>query len=176
MAQKGYNGVTTREIAAAAGLNEVTLFRLFGSKQKLLEAAFDRFHYMEDMKELFREKLVWELQPDLTLISRTYHAIMNRNRNLFKIALKEADSLPGFKERANRNPQQLKMLLTEYFTAMARKGKLIDTNPELQAMNFMWINYGAFVSSLYADESFPAVPSEDVIEECVRLFARALTP
>jgi AcrR family transcriptional regulator len=34
----GYVGATTREIAAEAGINEVTLFRRFGSKANLLEA------------------------------------------------------------------------------------------------------------------------------------------
>lgn len=62
IAEKGYNGVTTLEIATAAGLSEKTLFRHFGTKQKLLEAAFDRYHYAEEMKKLFAEKLVWDLE------------------------------------------------------------------------------------------------------------------
>lgn len=176
MAEKGYNGVTTKEIAAAAGLNEVTLFRHFGSKQNLLEAAFNRFHYSEEMKMLFSEKLVWDLQADLLLISRSYHATMNRNRKMFQIALKEGSGLSGFRERANRHPQQLKELLMDYFTTMSEKGKAIRTNQELQALSFMWMNYGAFISNLNADESFPAVSLEAFIEESVRLFARALTP
>ncbi len=35
----GYDGATTREIAAAAGINEVTLFRRYGSKAGLVERA-----------------------------------------------------------------------------------------------------------------------------------------
>jgi len=35
----GYDGATTREIAVAAGINEVTLFRRYGSKAKLIERA-----------------------------------------------------------------------------------------------------------------------------------------
>ena len=35
----GSRGATTRRIAAEAGVNEVTLFRLFGSKAALLSAA-----------------------------------------------------------------------------------------------------------------------------------------
>jgi len=34
----GFRGATTRLIAAEAGVNEVTLFRTFGSKGALLEA------------------------------------------------------------------------------------------------------------------------------------------
>jgi AcrR family transcriptional regulator len=38
-AQYGFRGATTRRIAAIAGVNEVTLFRNFGSKQTLLSEA-----------------------------------------------------------------------------------------------------------------------------------------
>jgi AcrR family transcriptional regulator len=36
---KGYEGATTKEIAKKAGVNEVTLFRKFGSKEKLVKYA-----------------------------------------------------------------------------------------------------------------------------------------
>src|SRR5687768_5839983 len=38
-AEHGTRGATTRRIAHAAGVNEVTLFRHFGSKESLLRAA-----------------------------------------------------------------------------------------------------------------------------------------
>jgi AcrR family transcriptional regulator len=41
-ADKGLHGATTREIAEAAQVNEVTLFRHFGSKEKLIAALFTR--------------------------------------------------------------------------------------------------------------------------------------
>ena len=35
MADKGYDGTSTKEIAQVAGVNEVTVFRHFGTKGKL---------------------------------------------------------------------------------------------------------------------------------------------
>ena len=96
VAEKGYHGVSTKEIAAAAGVNEVTLFRHFGSKQNLLESAFHYFHYAEEMKKLFSEKLVGELYDDLLLISRTYHSIMYRNRKCFRSRSRKAAFSPSF--------------------------------------------------------------------------------
>ncbi|WP_248924778.1 TetR/AcrR family transcriptional regulator [Paenibacillus hamazuiensis] len=177
VAEKGYHGVSTKEIAAAAGVNEVTLFRQFGSKQKLLETAFHHFHYSEVMTKLFQEELVGELYPDLLLISRSYQKTMNRNRKIIQIALKESHIFAEFQEKANKHPQKLKELLTGYFNAMQAKGKMISTNSELQALTFMWMNYGAFISNLNADDSvFPSAEMEAFIEESARTLTRALTP
>ena len=38
-AQHGFRGSTTRRIADAAGVNEITLFRQFGSKEALIREA-----------------------------------------------------------------------------------------------------------------------------------------
>ncbi|WP_199613791.1 TetR/AcrR family transcriptional regulator [Paenibacillus alkalitolerans] len=177
MSEKGYDGTTTKEIAAAAGVNEVTLFRHFGTKQKLLETAFHRYHYAEEMTKLFQESLKWELHTDLLLISRTYHKIMNRNRKLLYIAQKGSSSLPQeIYQEAGRHPRHLRNLLTNYLTAMMEKNKVMTANPEMTAMSFMWMNYGAFYSGLNAKGASPDQPLDDFIEESVRLFARALTP
>ena len=177
MAQKGYHATTTKEIAAAAGVNEVTLFRHFGSKQKLLEAAFDRYHYGDEMTKLFRDKLVWDMKTDLLLISRTYHTIMARNRKMIMIGIKEGGSIPGVDERAGRHPRILKRLLTDYFTEMQKRGSIRgDVNPQLQALSFMWMNYGAFVTGMSAGGAPPGVPMDEFIEESVATFVRALTP
>ncbi|MEW9674514.1 TetR/AcrR family transcriptional regulator, partial [Ammoniphilus sp. 3BR4] len=176
IAEKGYNGVSTKEIAEDAGLSEKTLFRRFGSKQNLLETAFDRFHYTEEMKKLFSERIVWDLHTDLLLISRTYHEIMNRNRKMIIISIKEEGNLPGFRERTQQHPRQLMEFLTNYFTVMYEKGKLIRTNPELQALSFMMMNFGAFMNNLDDEANFPTVSLESFIEESVQIFTRALTP
>jgi len=176
IAEKGYNGVSTQEIAAAAGLSEKTLFRRFGSKRNLLETAFDRFHYGEEMTKLFNEKLTWDLQSDLLLMSRTYHEIMNRNRKMIMISIKEEGNLPGFREITQKHPRQLLDILTSYFTAMYAKGKLIRTDPKIQAMTFMMMNFGAFLNNLDDNHNFLSVSLEAFITESVQTFARALTP
>ncbi|WP_078435401.1 TetR/AcrR family transcriptional regulator [Metabacillus halosaccharovorans] len=176
IAVKGYNGVTTQEIARTAGLSEKTLFRHFGSKRNLLEMAFDRFHYAEEMTKLFQDQLVWDLQTDLLLISQTYHEIMNRNRKLIMISIKEENNLPGFQERAKKSPQKLLRFLTNYFKSMYEKEKLIKIDPETQALSFMMMNFGAFMNNLESDMNFQNVSMEKFITESVQLFTRALTP
>lgn len=42
LAERGYKGATTREIAARAGVSEVTLFRHYASKEELMREAIGR--------------------------------------------------------------------------------------------------------------------------------------
>lgn len=177
MAEKGYNGVTTEEIAKAAGLSEKTLFRHFGSKQNLLISAFDRYHYGEEMKSLFADEFIGELQHDLLLFSQAYHRIMNRNRKLIQIAMKEDGNMPELRERAHKHPQQLKQLLTDYFNEMIKHGKAAAVNPETTAVSFMLLNFGMFQH--HVDEKrtrFSGVTIGDLIQDSVNLFVRALSP
>ncbi len=177
MAEKGYKGVSTKEIAAAACVSEMTLFRHFGSKQNLLEEAVDRFYYSGEMEKLFKDKLVWDLRADLELISRTYHEIMNRNRKLIQIIQKDGVDLPGFKERVHKHPLLLQKRLTEYFTAMQSKGMLIkETDLEAQAVAFMWLNYGAFMSKLPTNSLTTSPTVQQIINTNIELLARGLTP
>ena len=128
------------------------------------------------MSRIFSERLVGELHADLLLISRNYHEIMNRNRKMILIGLKEAENLPGFLENTSEHPRQLMAFLTEYFKRMSAEGKLIETNAELQAFSFISMNYGIFLSDLVEGTRFPGLSLDAVIEEGVRTFVRALAP
>ena len=46
-AERGVEVTTTRQVAEVAGVNEVTIFRVFGDKEGLLRAAMERFDAQE---------------------------------------------------------------------------------------------------------------------------------
>lgn len=54
-AERGYVGACTREIAREAGVAEVTLFRHFTSKDKLLEEVMTHFTFVSVMPQLLKE-------------------------------------------------------------------------------------------------------------------------
>ena len=55
ISEKGYLGSTTREIAQEAGVTELTLFRHFGTKEKLFEALLRNHTFLPRLKELLPE-------------------------------------------------------------------------------------------------------------------------
>ena len=58
-AEHGWRGTTTRRIAEGAGVNEVTLFRLFRSKEALLDEAL--------------REVAHEVHPDRVLVTAFGH-------------------------------------------------------------------------------------------------------
>ncbi|TCZ81273.1 TetR/AcrR family transcriptional regulator [Paenibacillus albiflavus] len=175
MAEKGYKGVSTKEIALAAGVSEMTLFRNFGSKFNLLEKAVDRYHYSIEMTQIFNEKVTWDLRKDLLTISQMYHEIMDSNRKLFLIVLRD-DDLIEIREKAQKHPRKLLELLTKYFIDMQSKNRMIQTDAEAEAITFMWMNYGVFMTQLFGATTITKVTLPAFIEFSNELFVRGLTP
>ncbi|MEK3990257.1 TetR/AcrR family transcriptional regulator [Robertmurraya sp. FSL R5-0851] len=176
MAKKGYKGATTKQIAEKAGVSEMTLFRNFGSKKKILEAAVDRYYYSIQMKEIFEQRIVWEIEKDLQMVAETYHKLMKKNKNVIKIALQEGGSVSGLHEQVNKHPRQLKELLVKYFQEMNSKGLVVETNYELHAMNFLYMCYGHFISrSFMQGENITQISEDEIVQGGVRNFAQNLS-
>lgn len=97
--EEGFRGATTRRIAARAGVNEVTLFRHFASKEELIGAALEWSHG-EAIARLGAAALPMiprdvdgELRPYLRWVLRAF-ATSNRG---VRTAMAEWEHLPSFR-------------------------------------------------------------------------------
>jgi len=177
MANSGYKSVTIKEIAKHASVSEMTVFRHFGTKKKIMEYAIDHFYYTAPMKKIFNENIEWDLEKDLLLVSKSYHELMSRNVKVISIAFKEGNTIPGLLDQINKHPRQLKEFLVDYFSKMQELGKIIPSDPETYAMIFLYLSYGEFVSrSFVAGHMITSIPQEEIIKTSVRLFVKSLTP
>ena len=80
---RGIDATTTREIAAAAEVNEVTLFRHFGTKDGLVRAAVEHSVPAETLPRLDDLQLTGNLQADLVTITRTVLEIHREREEFF---------------------------------------------------------------------------------------------
>ncbi|MED1268832.1 helix-turn-helix domain containing protein [Bacillus mycoides] len=174
--EKGYKAATTKEIAMRAGVNEVTIFRNFKSKKGVIEAAVAEFSYVPHLKQFLQTEIVWELETDLKNLARHYHKFLNEAKDIISIGIREAGEFPELDEEIAKIPQGLKTELMIYFTKMQEQGKIIDTNIEAQVMNFIWINFGYFLSKLRFANRLTEIDNENFIENNIILYARALRP
>ena len=116
MAEQGYAGATTRQISAAAGINEVTLFRRFGNKKNLLLAA------VEQEAENFNVagiEYTGDLEADLLRVVSFYHNLVKSRGNVLAMLITEAA----------RQPEMLEIMQTP-FTIMGKISQLIERYQE----------------------------------------------
>src|ERR1700728_480295 len=90
----GLRGATTREIARNAGVNEVTLFRHFKSKEQLLRAVLERGLASEaaimDQHSSWKENL----RESMEKYAHHYYSHMEKKKGIARAFLAEAQVLP----------------------------------------------------------------------------------
>src|SRR6266496_3317456 len=74
-ARKGFDGATTKEIAAAAGVNEAIIFRHFPSKQALYAAVLDYKHESGEFAETVAH---WQTLMDANDDAGLFRAIIQK--------------------------------------------------------------------------------------------------
>lgn len=176
MSKKGFKAVTIKEIAKKASISEMTVFRHFGTKKNILEEAIDHFYYTVPMKKLFENKITWDIEKDLTLITHVYHQTMKKNKKVIQVALKEGEVVPDLFEQINKHPRQLKEFLIEYFIKMQGMKKIkLDIDPETFAMLYLYMNYGEFVShSFVSGHMITSISETDFINSTIDFFVNYL--
>ena len=87
-ARKGLKGATTREIAVEAGLSEMTLFRRFGTKEKLLRAVVERFFARRIEPPPVHEP-PGDLRAALLHYAKLQHRLMDESLPIIRVLLGE---------------------------------------------------------------------------------------
>ena len=82
--ERGIDSTTTREIAALADVNEVTLFRHFGNKEGIVRAAVQQTIPAETLPRFDDIDLTGDLQADLAQLTETIVRIHNERQDFFR--------------------------------------------------------------------------------------------
>lgn len=128
MVQQGYAGATTRQIAAAAGINEVTLFRRFGSKKNLLLAA------VEQEAAAFIEAGIeysGDVEADLLRVVQFYQSLVQQRGPLIAMLLTEIPRQPDLLE-IMQTPLKIIQKITQIIAQYQQAG-ILTQEPPLQA-------------------------------------------
>lgn len=109
----GYAGATTKLIAEAASINEVTLFRKYGSKAALVTAAL-----LHERKALEAQPLTYtgDLTSDLLQMVRTYAEASHRQSALMLLIMSEVARHPELRET-----MQVPFTLVSHFGAIVAR-------------------------------------------------------
>lgn len=120
-AEAGYRGATTRRIAQEAGVNEITLFRHFGSKDALLSEAV-RIHGAPEKG--IGELPVEPVDPfaELGAWCRAQHAFLMERRSFIRTCMGELDERPDMGHPAKDHPHGATAALAAYFGRLRAVG------------------------------------------------------
>ena len=172
-AEYGFRGATTRRIAEAAGVNEVTLFRLFGSKSALIAEAL-RAHAPGVPASCALPETPRRPLAELTRWSQAQMQHLRDNRSLITKTLAEMNEHPEMEPCMSEGRDCAYHELVSYARALRSTGATI-TEAEARAAASMML------SAIFADAMWRFVGSETVPQPEAqapqlysRLFLRAL--
>jgi AcrR family transcriptional regulator len=126
----GYDGTTTREVADAAGVNEVTLFRRYRSKAGLFESAIR--HWLSDTP-LSKVAFTGGLETDMRAIVQAYVETNETYGDIVAIILIELQRHPDLQGSITtpwKNIQGITRIIREY-----QKRGLLKSEPPLAALS-----------------------------------------
>ena len=116
----GTRGATTRRIAQEARVNEVTLFRHFGSKDALLRDAVQIIYDRAVVKRLPDAPRNPELE--LTEWCRSHHRFLIRIRSMLRISMAEFAEHPEHGRHACELPVRIADELHQYLLRLRARG------------------------------------------------------
>ncbi|MBA3497150.1 MAG: TetR/AcrR family transcriptional regulator [Gemmatimonadales bacterium] len=171
-AEAGYRGATTRRIALAAGVNEITLFRHFGSKETLLHEAIARAGAEIESGEL--PEIPVDPVRELTRWARAHLAHMRDRRALIRTCMGEMEEHPGIISSIDKPPVRAAMALAGYLRRL-RDGKLAAArfDEQVAATMLMGTLFGDAMGRDMMPEMFTR-STDASLREYVRLLLRGI--
>lgn len=175
-AEHGFHGVTTREIAAAVGLNIATVHYHVGTKEELYREVFRRFNLPEaELFKRFRERVDDGVTSDALALRELLYWLVDELVNLL---LRQPDRPRLWMRRWLEKPGQFEQIeaqlalplykmVDEILEKAAEVGTIQPKGLDLQLfqISFTWILYGFFTRGpLYRDSSQEDAFSQEDID------------
>lgn len=172
ISEKGYLGATTREIAQEAAVTELTLFRNFGSKEKLFEEVLNRYTFLPRLRELLLELEGLSYDKALRVVGIRFIETLKERKSLVRIMLSEMNVYPE-KIRAvyKKFIDELIHALAGYFRSLQKKRMLRIFSPEITARAFLGMIFSYFMAEeIVRGRNISKGEIEKVIEGFVDIF------
>lgn len=175
--QHGSKGATTRRIAEEAGVNEVTIFRQFGSKDALLELVVREGAQLKAQATL--PKVPVDPEVELVEWAWVHYNGLCAMRSIVRQIFSEAAERPDVVQCAKHGPSSALAHLREYIVRLRRHGWLAEgreIRPSDVAAAVAMFMGALFNDALNRDmmpEMFPKSPA-DTVRGYVRVFLRGI--
>jgi AcrR family transcriptional regulator len=169
-AANGYARTTTRSLATAAGITEVTLFRHFGNKEKLFTAVIESCGGSTLAGE-FEAQFTGDYRSDLQNLGKRFIGITLERSKIMRLMFCEVEHFPELAHALALNPRQFRQMLSHYLSQQVERGKIrsINTDAAAQAFWGMILAYSLIVDALKEEIPGDMTP-EEVVNHFVDIF------
>jgi AcrR family transcriptional regulator len=171
-AEAGYRGATTRRIAMQAGVNEITLFRHFGSKDALIREAITRAGSSIESQAL--PETPRDPARELRDWAKAHIAALRKRRSLIRTCMGEIEEHPGIFSAQNSPPAVAAKALSQYLKRLRETGQAKAQFDDVAASAMLM---GVLFADAMGRDVMPDIYRNDpdqAIEEYIKLFLRSV--
>lgn len=137
-AEKGFDGTTTKAVAERAGVNEVTIFRTFRSKDELFRQVAREMLPLRRIRAGVDFRIEGSAEEVLVQNARMVLGILKENRQTFMILVGELWRHPELKEEVGFEIfEQAAEFLAAQMKGMIEDGHLREVDPYVAARSWM---------------------------------------
>ena len=160
-AKKGFSAATTKEISSDAGVNEVTLFRHFGSKRTLFEHVIRERSPLKEITSTVSMDVETPVEELLERNAAAVLEILKANRHLFMMILGDAWRIQRMRSIISEfGVEKGVEFLTEMMAALTAADKIRRIEPEIAARGLMGMVQSYFLTRYLLAGDDPG-PEED---------------
>ena len=171
-AETGFRGATTRRIAQEAGVNEITLFRHFGSKTTLILEAVRQANRRSDYPAV--PTIPGEPVTELRTWVRDQLVHLTRLRSIIRTSLGEVEERPEIIPLIGERPRAAILALSAYLEQLQRDGR---ASPDFEARTAALTFFGSLFADAMGRDVMPELYAHSLDESANRyatVFLRAI--
>ena len=177
MSQKGFKGATTRLIAEAAGVNEVTIFRHFGNKEGLIHAMLEGATAIRPQLEQLQPINYDNVRDFLIDYGKVFYQSLLERKEILLISMIEAQSFSEDCESScilNRIPKVAVLLLIEKLEEFYQQGKIAKIDFCVLAHMFISSFFSAFIMRYQVGNGHFEIDEETLILSSAEILSKTL--
>ncbi len=161
VAERGYAGATTRQIAETAGVSEVTLFRKYGSKAELVKRAIGAL--VEQTEFESATQYTGDIRADLLRVLQAYQETVILHERFFFALFVEFNHAPELADSFSQ-PLGLFQSIGELLSRYQAQGVLTAENPLHSTASLLGpLLYFSMIAHSVGDTSMPPMEIEIVV-------------